>query len=84
MSRTARLLELMVRVQAKPRFMAAELAEEFGVSRRTMQRDLAALAGMGVPLRSTPGPGGGDSLPRGGRRREPSLTVAEALGLIAS
>ena len=59
LSRTARLLELMVRVQAKPRFTAAELAKEFGVSRRTMQRDLAALAGMGVPLRSTPGPGGG-------------------------
>lgn len=58
LSRATRLLELMVRVQAKPRFTAAELTEEFGVSRRTMQRDLAALAGMGVPLRSTPGPGG--------------------------
>jgi predicted DNA-binding transcriptional regulator YafY len=74
----------MVRVQAKPCFTAAELAEEFGVSRRTMQRDLAALSGMGVPLRSTPGPGGGYSLPRGGRRLSPSLTVGEALGLIAS
>lgn len=84
MSRAARLLELMVRVQAKPRFTAAELAEEFGVSRRTMQRDLAALSGMGVPLRSTPGPGGGYSLPRGGRRLSPPLMVAEALGLIAS
>lgn len=84
MSRAARLLELMVRVQAKPRFTAAELAEEFGVSRRTILRDLSALSGMGVPLRSTPGPGGGYSLPRGGRRLSPSLTVAEALGLIAS
>ena len=84
MSRAARLVELMVRVQARPRFTAAELAEEFGVSRRTMQRNLAALARMGVPLRSTPGPGGGYSLPRGGRRLSPSLTLAEALGLIAS
>ena len=84
MSRTARLLELMIRVQARPRFTAAELAEEFGVSRRTMQRDLAALSGMGVPLRSTPGPGGGYSLPRGGRRLSHSLTVDEALALIAS
>jgi predicted DNA-binding transcriptional regulator YafY len=84
MSRTARLLELMIRVQTRPRFTAAELAEEFGVSRRTMQRDLAALSGMGVPLRSTPGPGGGYSLPRGGRRLSPSLTVDEALALIAS
>lgn len=84
MSRAARLVELMVRVQARPRFTAGELAEEFGVSRRTMQRDLAALSGIGVPLRSTPGPGGGYSLPRGGRRLSPSLTVDEALGLIVS
>lgn len=84
MSRTARLLELLIRVQTKPRFTAQELAEEFGVSRRTMLRDLAALSGMGVPLRSTPGPGGGYSLPRGGRRLSPSLTVDEALGLIVS
>ena len=84
MSRAARLVELMVRVQARPRFTAAELAREFGVSRRTMQRDLATLSGMGVPLRSTPGPGGGYSLPRGGRRLSPPLTVDEALALIVS
>jgi predicted DNA-binding transcriptional regulator YafY len=84
LSRTARLLELLIRVQTKPRFTAAELAEEFGVSRRTMLRDLSALSAMGVPLRSTPGPGGGYSLPRGGRRLSPSLSVDEALALIAS
>jgi predicted DNA-binding transcriptional regulator YafY len=84
LSRSARLLELLIRVQTKPRFTAAELAEEFGVSRRTMLRDLGALSAMGVPLRSTPGPGGGYSLPRGGRRLSPSLTVDEALALIAS
>lgn len=84
MSHAARLLELMVRVQARPRFTAAELAEEFGVSRRTMLRDLRALTEMGVPLRSTPGPGGGYSLPRGGRQLSPSLTVDEALGLVVS
>src|SRR5215218_6984980 len=83
-SRTARLLGLLIRVQTKPRFTAAELAEEFGVSRRTMLRDLGALSAMGVSLRSTPGPGGGYSLPRGGRRLLPSLTVDEALALIAS
>jgi predicted DNA-binding transcriptional regulator YafY len=84
LSRTARLLGLLIRIQTKPRFTAAELAEEFGVSRRTMLRDLGALSAMGVPLRSTPGPGGGYSLPRGGRRLSPSLTVDEALALIAS
>jgi predicted DNA-binding transcriptional regulator YafY len=58
----ARLLELMVRVQTKPRFTAAELATEFGVSRRTILGELQALPTMGVPLRSTPGPGGGSRL----------------------
>src|SRR3712207_7922568 len=48
-----------------------------------MLRDLSALSGMGVPLRSTPGPGGGYSLPRGGRRLSPSLSVDEARALIA-
>jgi predicted DNA-binding transcriptional regulator YafY len=40
MSRSARLLELLIRVQTKPRFTAQEPAEEFGVSRRTIVRDL--------------------------------------------
>ena len=84
MSRTVRLLELLVTVQTRPRFTAGELAEAFGVSRRTMLRDLATLSEMGVPLRSTPGPGGGYSLPRGGRRFSPALTVDEALVLIVS
>lgn len=84
MSRTVRLLELLVRVQTKPRFTAQELADEFGVSRRTMLRDMAALSEMGVPLLSTSGPGGGYSLPRGGRRLSPSLTVDEMLALIIS
>jgi predicted DNA-binding transcriptional regulator YafY len=83
-SRTARLLELLVRVQSRPRFTSRELAEEFGVSRRTILRDMAVLTDMGVPLRSTSGPGGGYSLPRGGRRLSPTLTVDEALALIVS
>ena len=84
MSRAARLVELLTRVRTKPRFTAGELADEFGVSRRTMLRDLAALSEMGVPLRSTPGPGGGYSLPRGGRWLSLSLTVDEALALVVS
>ena len=84
MSRTARLLELMVTIQTRPRFTAQELPEEFEVSRRTMLRDLRALSEMGIPLRSTPGPGGGYSLPRGGRQLSASLTVDEALALIVS
>ena len=77
-------MELLVRVQTRTHFTSQELAEEFGVSRRTILRDMAVLSRMGVPLRSTSGPGGGYSLPRGGRRLSPSLTVDEALALIVS
>jgi predicted DNA-binding transcriptional regulator YafY len=83
-SRTEKLMELLVRVQTRAHFTSQELAEEFGVSRRTILRDMAVLSQMGVPLRSTSGPGGGYSLPRGGRRLSPSLTMDEALALIVS
>src|SRR5215217_4082846 len=83
-SRTTRLLELLVRVQTKPRFTAQEQSDEFGISRVTMLCDLNAFSWIGVPLLSTPVPGGVYSLPRGGRRLSPSLTVDEALALIIS
>jgi predicted DNA-binding transcriptional regulator YafY len=59
MSRTERLLESITRVRARGRFTVQAMADEFGVSRRTMLRDLHALSAMGVPLASIPGPGGG-------------------------
>lgn len=84
MSRAERLLELMTRVRARGRFTVQEMADEFGVSRRTMLRDLHALSAMGVPLASVPGPGGGYSLPYPRRPVTLSLTAGEALGLILS
>lgn len=82
MARTARLLELLIALPTRARFTVQELADEFGVSRRTMLRDLHDLAAMGVPLRATSGPGGGYALPRGWRRHAPALTTDEALALI--
>lgn len=84
MSRTARLLELLIKVQAKPRFTVGEMAEEFGVSRRTMLRDLQALSAMGVPLTATPGPGGGYMLIQRRRLLPLALTLGEALGIVLS
>ncbi len=84
MSRMQRLLELLIKLQTKPRFTAGEMAEEFRVSRRTMLRDLAALSEMGDPLVSTPGPGGGYSLLPGRRLLPLSLTIDEALGVLMS
>ncbi len=84
MSRTARLLELLIRLRARPRFTAQELADEFGVSRRTMLRDLSALSEMGIPLLSTPGPGGGYVLARDRRLAPLELSLDEALGVLMS
>ena len=84
MSRTARLLELLIRLQTRPRFTVRELAEGLGVSRRTMLRDLQALSEMGVPLASSPGPHGGYSLLPERRLFPLSLSVDEALGLLLS
>lgn len=84
MSRTERLLELLIKIQAKPRFTVGEIAEEFGVSRRTMLRDLQALSAMGVPLTATPGPGGGYMLIQRRRLLPLALTLEEALSMVLS
>ena len=84
MSRTARLLEILITLRTGSRFTVQQMATTFGVSRRTMLRDLHALTEMGVPLHSTPGPGGGYAL-AGDRRLPPlSLGVDEALGVLLS
>lgn len=49
----------MMTVNAKRKFTAKELAEEFGVSYRTMLRDLNELSALGVPFYSEVGVGGG-------------------------
>ncbi|MGH2493550.1 MAG: helix-turn-helix transcriptional regulator [Ktedonobacteraceae bacterium] len=82
MSRTERLLELMLRLRTLQRFTVQELADEFHLSRRTMLRDLQALSMMGVPLSATPGPHGGYFLIQKQRLLPLSLTVDEATGLI--
>jgi predicted DNA-binding transcriptional regulator YafY len=84
MSRTARLLEILITLQTRTRFTVAEMAAEFAVSRRTMLRDLHALSEMGVPLAAAPGPGGGYSLIRDRRLLPLSLSPDEAIGMIIS
>lgn len=84
MTRPARLLEMLIRLRGAPRLTAQELADEFGVSRRTMQRDLRDLAELGVRLVAAPGPGGGYVLARDQRLAPLTLSVDEALGVLLS
>lgn len=64
MSRTDRLTGIIVALQGG-RHTAAQLAQRFEVSRRTILRDIDALGGIGVPIVAIPGVGGGYSLADG-------------------
>lgn len=59
MSRAKRLNEMIMMVNRMKKFTVRELAEQFGVSKRTILRDLQQLSEMGVPLYSEVGPHGG-------------------------
>ncbi|ANY67759.1 DNA-binding protein [Paenibacillus sp. BIHB 4019] len=59
MAKSKRLMELMMAVNHKRKFTVKELSQEFGVSQRTILRDLQELSELGVPLYSEVGPHGG-------------------------
>lgn len=54
-----RLFELTLLLIQQGSATAAQLAERFGVSRRTIYRDIDALSSAGVPVYTEPGKGGG-------------------------
>ena len=64
MNRTDRLTGIILALQ-RGRQTAAQLADRFEVSRRTILRDIDALAQIGVPVVSLPGAGGGLALAEG-------------------
>lgn len=59
MSKAQRLIEMMITINAKRSFTVGELADEFGVSKRTVLRDLRELEEAGFPLYSEVGAAGG-------------------------
>jgi predicted DNA-binding transcriptional regulator YafY len=60
-----RLVSLILLLQSRPSWKAAELAAELGVSERTIHRYMSMLEEMGIPIYSERGPYGGFSLVRG-------------------
>jgi predicted DNA-binding transcriptional regulator YafY len=83
MNRTDRLYALVEQLRARsPRPMrAAELADRFEVSVRTIERDLLALQEAGVPIWARRGPRGGYSLDRRHTLPPLNLSAAEATAL---
>lgn len=63
---------------------AERLAAEFGVSARTIKRDIDALENSGAPVWSRPGPQGGYGLVPGANLPPVSLTPAQAVALLAA
>ena len=54
-----RLVSIIMTLLGKERISARELADTFEVSPRTIYRDIEAINMAGIPIRSTPGVGGG-------------------------
>ncbi len=63
---------------------AERMAAEFGVSVRTIKRDLDSLERSGAPLWSRPGPGGGYGLSGMASLRPINLSSAQAVALLAA
>lgn len=85
---TARLLELLELLQARPVATGAEIAGRLAVDRRTVRRYIAALQELGIPVEGERGVGGGYRLRPGYRLPPLMLTdgeaVAAVLGLAAA
>jgi predicted DNA-binding transcriptional regulator YafY len=79
-TRTERLFAAILLLQNRPNMTSRDLAEHFGVSRRTIFRDLRALSESGVPL--TYSEGGGYEILEGYQLPPLMLTAREAATLL--
>lgn len=80
--RAGRLLSILLLLQTRVRLTAEELAREFGVSVRTIYRDVDELSAAGVPVFADRGPGGGFQLVAGYRTTLTGLGAEEAEALL--
>jgi len=85
---TARLLDLLELLQARPLTTGAEIADRLGIDPRTARRYVAALQDLGIPVEGQRGVGGGYRIRPGYRLPPLMLTddeaVVVALGVVAS
>ena len=78
---SSRLITLIILLQSRPNRQAAELADQLGVSVRTLHRYMEMLDELGIPVYSERGPHGGFSLVRGYKLPPLVFTPEEAVAL---
>lgn len=83
-SRIDRLEQLKGLLKGREHVTVLELAEELGVSRRTLSRDLDVLRRLGVPVDADRGRGGGLRLQRHWALGRLHLSLEEAIDLLLS
>lgn len=81
--RADRLLRILLTLQAEGRVTAQALSERLEVSTRTIQRDMDALSGAGIPVFATRGGDGGWELIAGYRPTLSGLTANDAAAIVA-
>ncbi len=78
-----RLIGILSILLQREKVTAPELAEQFEVSRRTIQRDVEALCRAGIPIATAQGAGGGISIMEGYRVDRTVLTAPEMGAILA-
>ncbi|MFX3631433.1 MAG: helix-turn-helix transcriptional regulator [Candidatus Pristimantibacillus sp.] len=81
MAKSKRLIEMMMSINKKKSFNAKELANEFGVSTRTIVRDMQELSALGVPFYSEVGQHGGYKMINERMLPPVAFTESEALAV---
>lgn len=76
---TSRALELIARLEGRSPRSARTLADELGVTERTVRRDIARLRDLGYPIDTSRGPESGYSLEQGAVLPPILLTLDEAI-----
>lgn len=77
-----RLIGILSVLLQREKVTARELAEQFEVSRRTIQRDVETLCRAGIPLTTSQGAGGGISIMEGYRVDRTVLTAPEMQAIL--
>lgn len=81
MPRADRLMDLVDLLRGREGTTIEQLADELGVTPRTLHRDLALLRERGMPIRGEPGPGGGIRFERDRGVTAVHLGVSEVVSL---